>query len=364
MIEETLTNDFGLPKLFTETCTMSGIGGHVERFDSTTEPLRVRSAYGKELRFNVQTKPILTNEFPSVKLTEEDANFLEHNQICVANSNLQGERQVPLILVGLDKYHDLVIKDGVPQRTPSGLRIAKTVFGRAIYGRGRLDNPAEQSVSFGLMAIHEGSEDRISEKPFNLEEQGVSSDDRAADSKIKQHFESNPNSLSINIGYVTAPFKWQCNISKLENEAFTQIGLEDAHKELCRPLCSRYQRLIMGSNMAERRFNRLPFGVIASPSILNMASLAFLRSKGTELSAERERNLDMDNISLQPQSEGRIPQRYKESKSSFSKIGMNFREYVSSTNNNNMTIPKNDRAPSGKTNFFALITTRRTTALQ
>ncbi|XGW21976.1 hypothetical protein V3C99_004717 [Haemonchus contortus] len=143
MIEEKLANNFGLPKLFTETCTMSGIGGHVERFDSTTVPLRVRSAYGKELRFNVQTKPIVTKGFPSVRLTEEDANFLEHNQICVANSSLQGERQVPKILVGLDRYHDLVIEDGVPQRTPSGLRIAKTVFGPTVYGRGRLDNPAE-----------------------------------------------------------------------------------------------------------------------------------------------------------------------------------------------------------------------------
>ncbi|KAK6735243.1 hypothetical protein RB195_018429 [Necator americanus] len=40
------------------------------------------------------------------------------------------------ILIGLDYYYDLLTVPGNGIRTPCGLHIAKTVFGRAIYGRG------------------------------------------------------------------------------------------------------------------------------------------------------------------------------------------------------------------------------------
>ncbi|XGW34163.1 hypothetical protein V3C99_018183 [Haemonchus contortus] len=467
IIEENLANDFELPKLSTETCIMSGIGGHVERFSSTTVPLKVQTAYGKEVRFTVQTKPVITGGFSSVKLSQQDANFLEQHQICIANSKFQGEQQVPKILVGLDRYYDLVMEDEVPQSTPSGLRIAKTLFGPAIYGRGKLDSPAgSQPISFGLTAIHEGSESQMLEKLFELEGLGISSDDCASDDKVQQYFENYSNSISFDNGYVTAPFPLKCNVAQLEDNysvaikrlaslqnqlkmhsdqafwyskilndyenqgiiervfekdqdavgtyymphsavgrphkatplrivfdasskkrgqfsvndvihkgesfvnkihdilissrfskylllcdieaAFTQIRLKDVHKDLCRFLWVKdTTKPIMRSNIIEYRFNRLPFGITASPSILNMALLAFLRSEGTELSAEISRDLYVDNILLQARTERQALQKYEESKTLFSKIGMNLREYISNSNNVNMAIPKNDRAPSG-----------------
>ncbi|XGW34158.1 hypothetical protein V3C99_018178 [Haemonchus contortus] len=186
---------------------MSGIGGHVEGFNSTTVPLKVQTAYGKEVRFTVQTKPVITGGFPSVKLTQQDASFLEQHHICIANARFQGEQQVPKILVRPDRYYDLVIKDEVPQSTSSGLRIAKTIFGLAINGRGKSDNPAEcQPISVRLAAIHESSESQMLEELFELEGLGISSDDCASDDKVQQYFEDYSNSISFDNGYVHRHF--------------------------------------------------------------------------------------------------------------------------------------------------------------
>ncbi|VDM75232.1 unnamed protein product [Strongylus vulgaris] len=118
---------------------MSGIGGHIEKFESATVPLKICSVYGKEISLTVQTN-VITSGFPSVNLTQTDADFLELHEICSANSKLQGERQMPKILVGLDRYHDLVIEEDSTKKLPSGLRIAKTMFGPAIYCRGKLES--------------------------------------------------------------------------------------------------------------------------------------------------------------------------------------------------------------------------------
>uniref|UniRef100_A0A7I4XVF8 RT_RNaseH domain-containing protein n=1 Tax=Haemonchus contortus TaxID=6289 RepID=A0A7I4XVF8_HAECO len=203
------------------------------------------------------------------------------------------------------------------------------------------------------MAIHEGSEDRTSEIPSKLKEQGISFDDCATDNEIQQHFESNPISISIDIGYVTAPLSLQCNISKLEDEAaFTKIRLKDAHKELC-PLCVQdTTKLIMRSNILEYRFKRLPFSIIASPSLPSVSRLGFSCTDGTESSAEISANLYAGNILVQAQTEREILQNYKESKSFFSKIGTVLRHYVSNSNIVNMVIPKNNQTPCGETKLF------------
>ncbi|KAK6012364.1 hypothetical protein OSTOST_22491 [Ostertagia ostertagi] len=87
IIEEALADRLGLPRITTETCVMSGIGGHTEKFESHLVSLKVCSAHGQEIEMSIKTKPIL----PA--------------------GSLQGERQIPHILVGLDRYYGLVISN-------------------------------------------------------------------------------------------------------------------------------------------------------------------------------------------------------------------------------------------------------------
>lgn len=91
IIKEEVAEQFSLSKLSTEVCTMSGIGGHVENFESRVVTIKVSSAYGDEVEMKILTKPMLTNGFPSVKLTENDIDFLKENNICLSNSNLRGK---------------------------------------------------------------------------------------------------------------------------------------------------------------------------------------------------------------------------------------------------------------------------------
>ncbi|EYB96938.1 hypothetical protein Y032_0145g2493 [Ancylostoma ceylanicum] len=154
VIEEKLAEQFGLAKVKTQMCTVSGNGGHVETFESHTVSLKIGTAFGEEIEITGQTRPVITNGFPSVRLGQNDAAFLKANEIYLANTRIRGEHQIPRILIGLDYYHDLIT--GHLTKTPSGLHIAKTVFGPAVYGGGFTEAIQAKSVSYNLTAIYEG----------------------------------------------------------------------------------------------------------------------------------------------------------------------------------------------------------------
>ncbi|EYB94050.1 hypothetical protein Y032_0176g555 [Ancylostoma ceylanicum] len=156
VIDERLVQQFGLPKHMTEKCSISGIGGRTETFDSHFVPLKIVTAFGEEIEITVQTRPVITEGFPSVRLEQCDVAFLKANEIFLANTKLRGELQIPRVLVGLDYYHDLVTH--IEAKTPSGLHVAKTVFGHTIYGRGLSSVSQSNSVSYNLTAICEKTE--------------------------------------------------------------------------------------------------------------------------------------------------------------------------------------------------------------
>lgn len=468
VIEESLATDLGLPRETTELCTMSGIGGHIERFESHIVNVKVGTVFGEQLELKFQTKPVITNGFPSVRLAQSDIEFLKENNICPANSKLRGEHQIPHVLVGLDYFHDLVTSPTCGIKTPTGLHISKTVFGPTIYGKGITSSEtASNNLSYGMTAVSEPSEKEILQKMFELEGLGISNEESQPDDKTTKYLEQYSKKLVITNGCITAPFplkdnilelednysiairrleslqnsllqnpqqcKWYCEIlqnyqragmietftaaednavgtyymphsgvwksskkvplrivfdasSKRRGKlslndvihkgeafvnkihdillssrsgkiilicdieaAFTQIRLLNSHKDLCRFLWVRSMNAPpTRDNLIQYRFKRLPFGVTASPSVLNMALSAFLNSKNTELASEICSNLYVDNILLRADTISEALDKYKESKKLFAEIGMNLREYISNCTDLNNLIPYEDRLESNR----------------
>ena len=120
-IQEEFSSRLGLPALKSETCVMSGIGGHTEIFQTNIVTLKVSTGQGKELEFLMQTKPTITKGFSSITICPADQSFLQERAIFLSNSRLHGEHQIPQILVGLDHYYDFVLESENTLRTPSGL---------------------------------------------------------------------------------------------------------------------------------------------------------------------------------------------------------------------------------------------------
>ncbi|EYB84689.1 hypothetical protein Y032_0311g2127 [Ancylostoma ceylanicum] len=162
VIEEELAEQFGLPKVRTQMCIVSGSGGHLKTFESHTISLRIGTAFGEEIEITGQTRPVITSGFPSLILGQSDGAFLKANDIYLASTKIRGEHQIPRILVGLDHYHDLIT--GHLSKTPSGLHIAKTVFGPAVYGSGFTEANHTKSVSYNLTAVYERVEYRVQQK--------------------------------------------------------------------------------------------------------------------------------------------------------------------------------------------------------
>ncbi|EYB92042.1 hypothetical protein Y032_0198g1604 [Ancylostoma ceylanicum] len=162
VVDENLVKQFGLPKHVTAKSSISGIGGRTETFESHVVALKVGTAFGEEIEMTVQTRPVITSGFPSVRLEQDDVTFLRANDIFLANTKLRGETQIPRVLVGLDYYHELVTHSGT--RTPSGLHIVTTIFGPTVYGRGLSSVPQPNSVSYNLTAICEKTEHQALQK--------------------------------------------------------------------------------------------------------------------------------------------------------------------------------------------------------
>ncbi|EYB96025.1 hypothetical protein Y032_0154g2997 [Ancylostoma ceylanicum] len=467
VIEESVADRFGLPRETTEICTMSGMGGHIETFMSHIVNMRVSTAFGEEIEMKIQTKPVITNSFPSVNLSSVDITFLKENNICLANSKLRGEQQIPHILVGLDLYHELVTSPAETIRTPTGLHITRTVFGPTVYGKGTTNALNTQNTTFfGLTAVHESSEQEILRNMFELEGLGISALECQEDDKIHKYLNEYSKKISFKSGCITAPFPLKDNISLLEDNyavairrleslqrtlqqnseqrewyckilnnyesdgiietfstaeeqavgtyymphsgvwkagkktplrvvfdasskkkgnlslndvihkgesfvkkihdilisarchkivllcdieaAFTQIRLVESNKDLCRFLWLRNVNLPpTKDNLVYYRFRRLPFGVTASPSILNMCLASFLNSQGSDLAQEIAKNLYVDNIMMTADTIEEALQKYKASKNLFAQIGMNLREYVSNSAEVNTQIAACDKLDNG-----------------
>ncbi|XGW01565.1 hypothetical protein V3C99_014021 [Haemonchus contortus] len=205
---------------------MSGIGGQTETFQSNIVHLRIGTAYGRDLEILVQTKPILTNGFPAVKLCSLDRDFLEERNLLVCNPNIRGEHHVPHILVGLDHYHSFVLDSGETLKTPSGLRIANTIFGPTVYGRGLTDVAGDSTtipiVSHSMSAVEETEREMLS-KFFELEGLGISPEEYIGNETFLSYFKNYSKQVSFENGYITAPFPLKSTVQDLADNYGTAL---------------------------------------------------------------------------------------------------------------------------------------------
>ncbi|KHJ97846.1 Tas retrotransposon peptidase A16 [Oesophagostomum dentatum] len=191
VIREDLAAKLGLPEVKNEICIMPGLGGHTETFASNIISIKAGIAYGKELEVLVRTKPIISKGIPSVKLNGPDKEFLEAKQVCVENSKLSGELQNLDVLIGLNYYYNFITENGENLHTPSGFRIAKTIFGPAIYGKGSaVIKDDEKCISYGMTAIMEPENKTLTKLS---EPEG-------------EYFQKYSKEISFCDGYITAPF--------------------------------------------------------------------------------------------------------------------------------------------------------------
>ncbi|EYC31262.1 hypothetical protein Y032_0004g2060 [Ancylostoma ceylanicum] len=224
VIEEKLAEEFGLPKGRTQMCTVSGSGGHTETLKCHTVSLKIGTAFGEDIETVVETRSVITNGFPSVRLSQDDSTFLKANEIYLANPNIRGEHQIPRILVGLDYYHDLVT--GHVTKTPSGLHVAKTVFGPTIYGSGSTEVSQVESVNYNLTAVWENTKYLALQKSSELGGLGTASEEHRKGGKSSKYSDEHTKEVFHAYGFTTSsvPLKEAAtNVAKHHSVATSRL---------------------------------------------------------------------------------------------------------------------------------------------
>ncbi|EYC13451.1 hypothetical protein Y032_0043g718 [Ancylostoma ceylanicum] len=212
-VDEELAEQFGLARQMTEKCTMSGIGGRIGTFKTHVVSLKIGTAFGEEIEITMQTRPVITEGFLSVRLEQCDVAFLKANEIFLANTKLRGELQIPRVLVGLDYYHDLITHIGA--KTPSGLHVAKTVFGHTIYGRGLSSVPQPNSVSYNLTAICEKAEHQALPKISELR--------KPVERRKGENLHKYSGEVVHAYGSTTLPFSLEGNVTDFEHNCSVAV---------------------------------------------------------------------------------------------------------------------------------------------
>ncbi|KAL6738361.1 hypothetical protein Aduo_011917 [Ancylostoma duodenale] len=128
-------------------------------------------------------------------------------------------------------------------------------------------------------------------------------------------------------------------------KAFLQIRLPDHHRDATRFLWIKdLDSPAEGDNVKYYRFCRVPFGINASPAILNQSILKHIEEENSPIGKELSRSLYVDNILLEGETSDDLIRKYTASKQVFSSIGMNLRDYLSNSSTVNESIKESDRA--------------------
>lgn len=117
---------------------------------------------------------------------------------------------------------------------PSGLRIARTVFGPTIHGKGATPIPTSGEITHGLSLIHEQEESDLLQNIFEPDSLGISQEECAKDGNAFEYLQSYTKSISFENGIVTVPFPLKDNILDLvDNYPVAHHRPLSLQKQLC-----------------------------------------------------------------------------------------------------------------------------------
>nr|CAD2178931.1 unnamed protein product [Meloidogyne enterolobii] len=127
-------------------------------------------------------------------------------------------------------------------------------------------------------------------------------------------------------------------------KAFLMIELEPEDREVCKFLWAKDpMQPPTGENLAVYRFCRVAFGVVSSPFMLAAVIRAHLAKFGPEQDAVLFRNVYVDNLLIECESEGEARTKAIAAKEVFKLAKMNLREYICHSTRVMNALPNEDR---------------------
>lgn len=97
---------------------------------------------------------------------------MEEHNVFLTNTRMRGEYQIPHILIGIDLYSSFVNEAFPSIQLPTGLRVARTIFGCAAYGRGKVQTNSIISSTISCNTVV--SESEMIKNIFELERLRIS----------------------------------------------------------------------------------------------------------------------------------------------------------------------------------------------
>lgn len=147
-------------------------------------------------------------------------------------------------------------------------------------------------------------------------------------------------------------------------KAFLQVGLQEQERDVTRFFWLKdVTKEPDKENIIVYRFQRVPFGITASPFLLGATLMHHLKGYDSPVARQIENNLYVDNVICGVESRKEAEEFYNESKLIFKSAGMNLREYGSNDTEFIESLPVKDRIEGDNVKVLGIKWTRSTDVL-
>lgn len=129
-------------------------------------------------------------------------------------------------------------------------------------------------------------------------------------------------------------------------KAFLQLGLQPQERDVTRFIWLKDLRnlAVVGDNLQEFRFCRIPFGIKSSPYLLAATIEHHLQNHGSKIADQIRQDIYVDNVISGANSTEEAIDTYKEAKDIFQSASMNLRDWMSNDKEIMDKIPESDKA--------------------
>uniref|UniRef100_A0A914WWH6 Integrase catalytic domain-containing protein n=1 Tax=Plectus sambesii TaxID=2011161 RepID=A0A914WWH6_9BILA len=170
-----------------------------------------------------------------------------------------------------------------------------------------------------------------------------------------------PDLCGLLMRFRKAPIALTADIEK----AFLQVGLQSDDRDVTRFLWLKdLEKPFSKENVQIYRFCRVTFGVISSPFLLSATLQHHLRKSGRKEALELAENIYVDNVLTGKETVEEAQQLYQETKTLFSQVSMNLREWTSNSKEFRDFLPEEDKLKEPKVKVLGLLWNTETDTLQ